>query len=151
MCLAELPTALPHPGTETHAGVGGKAGRQSRGPDLLSQPENSTGTQNEGGRDSAQKVLEVLPVLPQLAGARAQAFQPHVGWGRGMAVRLLSWKTLGMSRHPRTGVAGWTWRFSSFVAVYGPFVRRMRDKGHPLHCLLTSPLASFPGAVGVQL
>lgn len=106
MCLAELPTALPHPGTETHAGVGGKAGRQSRAPDFLSQPENSTGTQNEGGRDSAQKVLEVLPVLPQLAGARAPAFQPHVGWGRGMAVRLLSWKTLGMSRHPGLGSPG---------------------------------------------
>ncbi|KAI4536851.1 hypothetical protein MG293_013054 [Ovis ammon polii] len=70
MCLAELPTALPHPGTETHAGVGGKAGRQSRGPDLLSQPENSTGTQNEGDGDIVNNMYGPDPDL--LAGESAE-------------------------------------------------------------------------------
>lgn len=98
MCLAELPTALPHPGTETHAGVGGKAGRQSRGPDLLSQPENSTGTQNEGGRDSAQKVLKFSCSAPASIDAGAQAFQPQDAQGHGRGG--LPAGKLGMSRTP---------------------------------------------------
>lgn len=79
------------------------------------------------GEIRLQKVLEVLPVLPQLAGARAQAFQPHVGWGRGMAVRLLSWKTLGMSDTPGLGSLR-TWRFSSFCCCLWSFCEEDEDK-----------------------
>lgn len=67
-----------------------------------------------------------------------------------MAVRLLSWKTLGMSRHPGLGSPGGLGIFL-LLLLFVVLLRRTRDEGHPLHCLLTSPSASFPGAVGVQL
>lgn len=80
--------------------------------------------------------------------SRCQAFQLHVGCGGDVAAGC----SVGTPWAEQAWVgAGW-WLWDVPLLLFpGPLVRLRRDGGPPLCCPLTSPSASFPGAVGVQL
>lgn len=65
------------------------------------------------------KVLEGLPA--PTSRCQGPGLPATCGTGRGHGREVTQLENLGDEPTPRIGVTGWTWHFSPFVAVCGPF------------------------------
>lgn len=149
VCPAELPTALPHLALRPVQELGARLEGNQEG--LTSCHSQKTAPRTKVGEIQPRRFWKVLEGLPApTSRCQGPGLPATCGTGRGHGREVIQLENVGDEPTPRIGVAG---RLGIFLLLllFVVLLRRTRDEGHPLHCLLTSPSASFPGAVGVQL